>query len=356
MSKIDYIKIEGFKSIKSQKIALNPINILIGANGAGKSNFIAFFDFLQNLYRQTLEEYVVLKGGTNKMLHNGKKNTDKILAYISFNNEVNGYSFELTEGDGRLIFTSEKMWYHDDSWDMTSRTTKAMVKTNREGRGKYVNNYLKSFRKYHFHDTSKNSPFTGESNIENDQYYLYEEGGNLAAFLYGILNDNPKIYYRIISTIQAIAPYFSDFYFPEGNRQLLRLQWQDTHSSTIYGAADLSDGTIRFIALATLFLQPNLPKIIVIDEPELGLHPVAIAKLAGFIKSAASSGTQVIVATQSADLINHFLPADIITVDQQNGESIFNRLHANDLANWLDDYTIGDLWQRNIIYSGQPHK
>jgi len=355
MPKIDYIEIEGFKSIKKQEIMLSPINILIGANGAGKSNFISFFDFLQNLYKQNLEEYIELKGGTDKMLHKGKKQTNSLGAYLSFNDEVNGYSFRLTEGDGRLIFTSEQLWHHNDSWDMTSRSTKALIKTNSKGRGKYINEYLRSFRKYHFHDTSKNSPFTGTSNIENDQFLLYEEGGNLPAFLYGVLSDNPKIYHRIISTIQSIAPYFSDFYYPEGKKQNIRLQWQDKYSSTIYGATDLSDGTIRFIALATLFLQPNLPEVIVIDEPELGLHPVAIAKLAGLIKSASNSGTQVILATQSADLINHFEPEDIITVDQQNGESVFNRLDKEDLTNWLDDYTVGDLWQRNIINAGQPN-
>lgn len=356
MSKIDFIEIQGFKSIKSQKIVLNPINILIGANGAGKSNFISFFDFLQNLYKQSLEEYVALKRGTDKMLYRGKKITEEISAFISFNDGVNGYSFKLNEVDGRFIFMSEALHYiGKNPWSMTSRTTKAMIKTNNKGRGEYINKALKSFRKYHFHDTSKNSPFTRDSHIENDSYFLYEEGGNLPAFLYRIYTEHPKVYYRIISTIQSIAPYFSDFYYPE-NLNTIRLQWQDKYSSTTYGAVDLSDGTMRFIALATLFLQPKLPEVIVIDEPELGLHPVAIAKLAGLIKSAANSGTQVIVATQSADLINHFQAEDIITVDQINGESVFNRLEREDLTNWLDDYSIGDLWQRNIINAGQPNK
>ena len=122
----------------------------------------------------------------------------------------------------------------------------------------------------------------------------------------------------------------------------------------IYGPTDLSDGTIRFIALTVLFMQPWLPKVIIIDEPELGLHPVAIEKLAGLIKIAAQQGTQVIVATQSAELISNFQPEDVLTVNQHDGETIINRLSSEDLQTWLDDYTLGDLWKQNIMKGGQP--
>jgi predicted ATPase len=148
----------------------------------------------------------------------------------------------------------------------------------------------------------------------------------------------------IVKTIQSIAPYFSDFYFQPNAEGYIRLQWQDKYSSTIYGASDISDGNIRFIALATLLMQPNIPPCIIIDEPELGLHPFAISKLAGMIQSASAKGTQVIIATQSADLVNHFEPDAIVTVDQVNGESVFKRLDGEELSVWLEDYSIGDLW------------
>ncbi len=158
-----------------------------------------------------------------------------------------------------------------------------------------------------------------------------------------------------MKTIQSIAPYFSDFEFIPNNESFIRLQWKDKFSDVIYGINDLSDGTLRFMALTTLFLQPKLPDTIIIDEPELGLHPSAIAKLAGMIKSVASKGCQVIIATQSSDLISHFSPEDIITVDQINGCSKFNRLEADKLKEWLDNYTLDDLWKRNIITTGQPN-
>ena len=181
-------------------------------------------------------------------------------------------------------------------------------------------------------------------------------------FSSGVLNDkieqshnNKIVYNQIIKTIQSIAPYFSDFYFKPNNKNLIRLQWMDRYSDVVFGPTDLSDGTLRFIALATLFMQPDLPNTIIIDEPELGLHPTAIAKLAGMVKSASSKNCQVILATQSSDLISHFYPEDIITVDQISGESKFKRLNNNELQQWLEDYTIDDLWKRNIITTGQPN-
>ena len=132
------------------------------------------------------------------------------------------------------------------------------------------------------------------------------------------------------------------------------MQWKDKYSSTVYGPSDLSDGTLRFIALTTLFMQPTLPGSIIIDEPELGLHPFAIQKLAGMIKSVAAKGTQVIIATQSTDLVSLFEPQDVITVNQVNGETTLRRLSDTELSMWLDEYTLGDLWKQNIIKGGQP--
>jgi len=352
---MDFIKISGFKSIKDTEIIIKPINILIGANGAGKSNFISFFEFLYNLYNRKLNEYVSLRGGEEKILHKGPKQTSEINFLTSFNNGQNGYNASLILGDTGFIFNNEFLVYRNDKGRNINEFGKeANLKITDNSRAKYVIKFLEGCRKYHFHDTSKTSPFTKMSHIVNDSYYLYEDGQNLMAFLYFVNQTQKVVYNRIISTIQSIAPYFSDFIFLPNAEGYIRLQWQDKFSSTIYGANDFSDGTLRFIALTTLFLQPNLPSTIIIDEPELGLHPSAITKLAGMIKSVSARETQVIVATQSADLVNHFEPDDIVTVDQTNGESRFKRLIKDELTEWLDDYSIGDLWQRNIIQGGQP--
>lgn len=353
---MDFIEISGYKSIHNERIDLKPINLLIGANGSGKSNFISFFDFLNKLYNRNLNEYIALTGGENKILHKGQKVTDTISLRVEFENGLNGYSANLRLGTEGLIFTDERLIYNSDRGkDISRYASEARIKITDNYRAKYVIHYLNGFRKYHFHDTSNKSPFTQLSSIENDIYYLYNNGANLAAFLYDIKENNKIVYNRIVKTIQSIAPYFSDFEFIPNNENFLRLQWKDKYSDTLYGVTDLSDGTVRFIALTVLFLQPNLPDTIIIDEPELGLHPSAIAKLAGMIKSTSAKGSQVIVATQSTDLISHFSPESIITVDQINGCSKFSRLDASKLQEWLEDYTVDDLWKRNIITTGQPN-
>ena len=355
---MDYIEIKGYKSIKNQKIDFKNINILIGANGSGKSNFISFFEFLNRLYNRNLQEYISLKGGENKILFEGKEVTDEIYFKAEFDNGQNGYSATIKTGEDSLIFTDERLFFNrDDGKDISNYEKEARLKITDNYRAKYIIKYLNGFRKYHFHDTGVKSPFTQMSHIENDIYYLYENGENLASFLYNIQRENPKVYTRIISTIQSVAPYFSDFFFQPNKENYMRLQWKDKFSNIIYGVNDLSDGTIRFIALTTLFMQPDLPATIIIDEPELGLHPAAISKLAGLIKSVSAKNCQVILATQSTDLISHFIPEDILTVDQVNGESVFKRLDSASLGVWLDDYdyTVDDLWKRNIISSGQPN-
>ena len=350
---MDYIEINGYKSIKNARIDLTPINILIGANGSGKSNFISFFDFLSKLYNRKLNEYIALKGGDNKILHKGKKQTDAISFKMEFDNGINGYSAKLQSGTDGFVFLRENLIFDGDSKDISSSGTEAHIKITDNFRAKYIIKYLNGFRKYHFHDTGSNSPFSKYSNIENDIYYFYEDGMNIAAFMFNIYETNKIVYNRIIKNIQSIAPYFSDFHFAPNKENNIRLQWTDKYSDVVFGANDLSDGTLRFIALSALFLQPDLPDTIIIDEPELGLHPSAIAKLAGMIKSASDRDCQVIIATQSTDLISHFLPEDIITVDQVDGQTAFNRLSSDSLHQWLDDYTIDDLWKRNIITGGQ---
>lgn len=354
MNKID---IKGYKSIKDLSLPLRPINILIGANGSGKSNFLSFFDFLKQVYNRNLQEYVALKG-IDTFLHKGDKITQEICTHLYFP-DSNGYSFTIKKGEAGFVFTDEGIWNnnpeHGNNAPITSLGPESALRLQNMQRATYIRGYLEQVAQYHFHDTGENSPFNKESNIDNDKYFLYEKGSNLAAFIYNIREENPLVYHLIIKTIQSIAPYFLDFFFrPEGNGNL-KLRWQSKFSSSIYGVNDLSDGTIRFIALTVLFMQPELPETIIIDEPELGLHPTAIAKLGGLIKSAASKNCQVIIATQSTDLISHFEPEDIITVDQMNGESVFERLDSEKLRSWLEDYTIDDLWKRNIIPTGQPN-
>ena len=347
------IIVKGYKSFKELSIKLENINLLIGANGAGKSNFLSLFEFLSNIYDQRLTQYISQSGGVNKILHQGRKVTERIEIKVS--QGYNSYSLSLLESDGRLMIEHEKLFYLNSAIDIAKFKEEALLKTyNGMKRGEYIKEYISQIRKFHFHDTGKRSPFTNDCDVINDSYVMYDNGDNIAAILYKIQKENPIVYKRIVHVIQSIAPYFHDFYFQPSEAGKIRLQWQDKYSKMIYGPSDLSDGTVRFIALATLFMQPRLPKVIIIDEPELGLHPKAIEKLAGLIKSAAQRGTQIIAATQSAELISNFSFKDVLTVNQNNGNTEISSLNQEELEHWIDEYTLGDLWKQNIIRGGQP--
>ena len=354
---MDYIDIKGYKSIKDLHLELNPINILIGANGAGKSNFISFFGFLKTAYDQLLRVTVAKNGGVDKYLHNGRKNTAKISCKLSFDGGECVYGFTLDTGVDSFFVLSEMM----NEWTAikgSSSNPELNIKTiGFGGQGSYIRDYLNGLKVYHFQETGINSPFNSDPKI-NDYHILQSYGANIASFLYHLKQNDPIIYNRIVKVIQSIAPYFLDFELKpntEGS-EYIRLAWKDKYSENLYGVTDFSDGTIRFIALATLFLQPKPPTVIIIDEPELGLHPFAINKLAGLVQAVASKGTQVILSTQSVELVNCFSPEDIITVDNIDGVSTFERLDSKKLAVWLNDYAVGDMWRQNLLDKGFPNK
>lgn len=350
---VNEIKIEGYKSFKELHLNLGWINLFIGSNGSGKSNFLSMFELLNNAFEQRLAAYIGVRGGVDKLLYQGRKVTEQIKVRLVMGH--NSYQLNLQEADGKLIVADEELGYYQNRISIAKYSQEATLKSyNGMKRGDYIKTYLSQIRKFHFHDTGRRSPFASECHVQNDAYYLYAHGENIAAILYRIQREQGLIYRRIIRVIQSVAPYFSDFFFNVSQADTLRLQWRDKYGDIVYGPNDLSDGTIRFIALATLFLQPQLPSVIIIDEPELGLHPIAIQKLAGLIKSAKQRGAQIIIATQSSDLISQFEAEDVITVTQQDGMTMMERLNNKELETWLSDYTIGDLWKQGIVKGGQP--
>jgi predicted ATPase len=353
---MDSIHIQGYKSIKEATIELRPINILIGGNGSGKSNFLSFFEFLNKLYERNLQEYVALNGGMEKMLHGGLNGAKAISSSIVFSKGISEFSFNLERGLVSFVFTEEDLRYINfhkkvATFDSESYAKRAIHDQNRT---EHMVSQLEDLKKYHLNDTGKQSPFIQSSHIQNDSYFLYEDGRNIAAYLYSIKKNHSQHYNIVVNIIQSIAPYFADFYLEPNENGFIWLQWRDKYTTTVYGATDLSDGTIRFIALTVLFMQPKLPATIIIDEPELGLHPQAIGMLAGMMQSAAARGTQIIAATQSVELIDDFQPEDIIAVDLVDGESVYARLNNESISSWLENYTLGDLWKRNVIGKGQP--
>jgi predicted ATPase len=364
MPELDTITVKGFKSIAAiEKLKLGAINVVIGPNGSGKSNFIGVFAFLHAIRQGHLQDYVIKAGGADKVLHFGSKVTGKLKIRASFQDGVNEYAIALepTAAD-QLHPASETAYFWDKRYpapyseDLAARGMEAGISdAQRSGTGAYVRQHMNRWRLYHFHDTSSTSPMKKTADV-NDNRFLRPDGSNLAAFLYYLRLKHDTAYSLIRRTIQRVAPFFDDFVLEpqQLNPDKIRLEWRHKGSDAYFDAASLSDGTLRFIALATLFLQPDSfrPSLILVDEPELGLHPYAITLLASLVKQA-SIATQVILSTQSPLLLDHFQPEDVLVADRVGGGTQFTRLESARLASWLEDYSLGQLWEKNEL-GGRP--
>lgn len=353
LSRID---IAGYKSIKNCSIKFNKINVLIGSNGAGKSNFISAFALLQNVLEKNLQ-VSVSQSGLNSLFYNGRKVTEEIAFEVFFGNNSYGFNLVPTD-DNRIIFRKEYFGYHGQ-WENESNVSRGHSESMwQAGSNNRLDEYIKpilskqNWRVYHFHDTGRSAKVKQEHNISTNKVLLYD-ASNLAAFLYRLKNNYEKSYNEIVGTVQLIAPYFKDFVLEpqELNDELIILKWQQKGCDDIFNASQFSDGTLRFICLATLLLQPHelQPATIIVDEPELGLHPYAITIFSEMVKQL-SDEKQIIVSTQSVELLNEFDVKDVIVVDRSDEGSVFKRLDANELDAWLEsDYTLGDLWKKNVL-------
>jgi len=353
------IEIAGFKSLRELKLNLRALNVLIGANGAGKSNFISLFEMLNQMTRKNFQLFVPQKGGANALLHFGEKNTARITLKLLFEQNEYACSWAPTVDD-RLVFEEESCGSVNgnalarlESFGSGHQESKLPDAVPSHHTLAAVLENLKSQRVYHFHDTSESAQMKKIGDI-NGNLFLRPDAGNLAAFLFRLQTTHPEHYEAIRDTIRLVAPFFDDFILrplPQ-NEHKIQLEWRERGSDYSFLAHHLSDGTLRFICLATLLLQPEPPSTVIIDEPELGLHPYAVHVLASLLRSAAER-TQIVVCTQSVTLVDQFAPEDLLIVERVDGATVIAPLEPERLSSWLEEYTLGELWEKNVI-GGRP--
>jgi predicted ATPase len=363
--RLDTIEVTGFKSIRELKLQLRRLNVLIGANGAGKSNFIALFKLLNEMIEHRFQLFVRQQGGANGFLHFGPKITEQITVSLAFGQNAYDCVWVPTVDD-RLIFAQERCWFFGgqrteryeeflDSGHEESKLPRFAKLDRFQSVPDHMYNSLINWKVYHFHDTSDSAPIKRIGGL-NDNRYLRPDGSNLAAFLYRLQHRAGGHYETIRDTIRLVAPFFDDFLLrplPE-NEDKIRLEWREQGSDYPFLAHHLSDGTLRFMCLATLLLQPTLPATILIDEPELGLHPYAITVLASLMRSAAVKA-QIIISTQSVPLVNQFDPEDLLVVERRDRATVIEPLDPQRLSAWLEEYTLGELWEKNVL-GGRPSR
>ena len=366
-NKLKGITIKGYKSIAFDypiTLKLGDISILLGANGAGKSNIISFFQMLSYMMSKSFGRYVEMAGTANSLLHYGAKKTPVMSGTLEFsnNNSVDSYHFSLSNAaPDRLIITEESIKWHRKSENkpyevlLEQNFKESSLADSKDFVAKSIYRMLANCKVYQFHDSSAEGPLRQSCPVETANY-LQSHGNNLPSFLLFLRNNYKESYKRIVDYVRDVVPQFQDFYL-EPTNNYVSLRWMD-NSATDYrfNAYQFSDGSIRFIALATLLLQPaqTMPNVIILDEPELGLHPYAITQLAEMIKDA-SIHAQVIIATQSKDLVDHFdiNNVSVVEMDEKTQSTTVNHLNEEKYKLWLEHYSVSELWDKNII-GGRP--
>ncbi|MDX2152491.1 MAG: AAA family ATPase [Bryobacteraceae bacterium] len=363
MPQLESVDLRGYKSILLlEDFRPGAITVLIGANGAGKSNLISFFRLLSWTLSGQLQEFVARAGGASAILHDGPQTTRDVSAsiYIRTESGRNSYHLRLSYSAGdALVFTEERYRFQrtDDEQAFTDlgvghRESQLADRPDRTART--IRSLLKRIVVHQFHDTSSTARIRQRWDI-GESLWLKEDAGNLAPFLYRLQRDSPTHYIRVRDTIRQVLPFFADFeLLPEYDKLLLR--WREVGTDVVFHAGQAADGMLRAMALITLLLQPeeSLPDVLIFDEPELGLHPYAIEVLASLIR-AVSRRVQVIIATQSVGLIDYFDAGDVVVVERHGRTSVVRRLDPERLSQWLSEYSLSELWEKNVL-GGRPSR
>ncbi len=361
---IDKLTIKGFKTLQDVELELGKLNVLIGPNGAGKSNLISYFEMLREMIDENLQLWTGKEGGADSVLTYGSKSIAQLESYVQFGQNV--YQFSLVPADkDTFVFQVEAV-----SMPSSNRPPYILGRGHKEAilksvtrppdepprQADYCYASISSWRVYHFHDTGPSARVKKKRDLGDNQS-LHTDASNLAAYLFKIQHEYPHIYQEIIDTVQQALPFFRDFVLkPEAKKDgtyNILLQWRNQFDFEPFAADQLSDGSLRFICMVTALKQPDPPKTIIFDEPELGLHPYALTLLGSLLDSA-SMDMQIIVATQSVSLVNEFSIDDLLVVELENGVSSFRRLDESQFNVWLEDYSVGELWDKNVLGGGLP--
>lgn len=368
------IRVEGFRSLREVELQPGRVTVLIGPNGAGKSNLLSFLRMIPLLRTQSLGRFVGEAGGASALLRYGPKVTPQLCLELEFSQPTGASAYHARLGyaaGDSLVFLDEVVRFTAPgavgakSFSLGAGHSETRLDQVAQAEGNKtaatVRWLLSRMNFFHFHDTSATSALRQNARAADDRY-VRSDGSNLAAFLYRLarseLDEDRAAWRRIHALLRRVAPYIKSLE-PEALHPAspgggaIRLRWTDLRDYR-FDVSDLSDGTLRALALITALAQPpeSLPVFVCIDEPELGLHPAAVTIFAELVRSV-SPRCQVLLATQSPALLDHFAPEEVVVVEQHDGETTLRRLDPVTLEGWLEDYRLSELYDKNLL-GGRP--
>ena len=376
-SKIESIKIQGFRSLADVELTDLPnAAVLIGPNGSGKSNVFLFLEMLRQMLRyRRLGEFVARHGGADDQLFGGSAVTSTLSGELqlcaSNGRYFHKFSLPYVQPDqffveresidfvpsthpgpmGRLIFNRDTESGLLDLYEVDESSNDVVNKELVQALNE-IREFFGSLAFHQFHNTDFNSNIKKSWDV-TDSVRLRPDGGNLAAVLYRLEQEDTKRYDYICNLVNRVLPTFDRFDLEESYGKIL-LRWKAKGSDKTMGAHLTSDGSLRYFCLVTLLNLPEemLPSVILLDEPELGLHPSAVGLVGAMIKRI-SRHRQVIVATQSPLMLNEFDLGEVYVFDLKDGQTRVHRPDEEGLKNWVEEYSTGEIWLTNLI-GGRP--
>ncbi len=375
---LSQVHVKGFRSLRDTTLELSSeVTVLAGANGSGKSNVLRALELIGQLPAGNIQETLLRWGGFSQQLHVAPKEMDnanhiEIELWEKPRQVIrgvvqNGYAVRLDEAANDESLLKEKFYYWDKAshsepfnpdWGRgrkESRLTSPDLPfddVTHENRVRmYVRPLIEGLQAFHFDDTSLNAPPL-TSTLVSDNVELADDASNIAAILLHLRETERDAYDSIVWAVRGVAPFFDDFVLrPVGDN--VQLRWKQKGARQVLPGNALSSGTLRYLCLSVLLNQPQLPQTIVLDEPELGLHPLAISHFVELLRSSAR-GRRIVVATQSVTMLNQFSIDEVVIASRQAGATELHRPDASEYEDWLEDYTLGQLWETNVLDGGYP--
>jgi predicted ATPase len=393
-SSFDFIKIEGFRSIKETELSLNPLTVLIGPNGSGKSNFMDLLSLIAEASYGHLAEGMANRGGFDNVCFKG----DPGDIFVEFRFKPEGiFQEERTSVRFRLKLkrfgSYPRVWFEqiEKAPDQYHTSPLQLMRRDKDGcefrsiktgisedleekaleseselaifqvkdKDKYPTPYklLRLLQEWAFYrdiNVGPNAPIR-QPDLVRPTVRLVADGGNLASVLYSIQQQHPATWKEIEEILETVYSDFHSITFPpEGGDGKVLLRWWERpfEKKSGFSAGLLSDGTLKLLCLLAILKSPDPPPMICIDEPELGLHPDWIKLVAELLISAATR-TQVIIATHSPQLVSKLEPDSIIVANKSGGATKFQHLDSGELSKWLEEFSLGELWMAGH-FGGRP--
>jgi predicted ATPase len=364
---LDRLQIAGYRSIEECDLRLGRVNVVVGSNGAGKSNLLSALGLLGSMVNRSLQQVVEQSGGPATLLRGGPKVTKRLRLHATFGQSA--YEVVLArDARDHLTFKSEICFF---SKPMVERSYQAIFGTRHLESGLgfatrlfpddpslYVNERIlcAAMSSWQVFRAVVTGPDAGMKQYQRvgDNVVLRPDASNLAPFLYRLLEESPGHVQRIAAAVRLVDPVFDRLHLAADplDPEQIRVEWKQPRKRSSAPLHALSDGTLRFLALSTLLLQPNPPTMVLMDEPELGLDPVALGILAAMVRDVSAS-RQVVLATQSPTLLDHVDPADLIVAEHRDGATTVHRPEQAALRSSIEERSLGQWWIQHLL-DGAP--